>query len=59
MGLGKGREQLICYNCGGLGHYTHDCTNPMRISCSYCARFDHEVVDCPVLIAQMRKKGVL
>ena len=36
MGLGKGCEQIICYNCGGLGNYAHDCTNPTKISCQYC-----------------------
>lgn len=59
MGLGRGHGQLICYNCGGPGHYTFDCTNPTRTSYSYCAQFDHEVVDCPTLIAQMCEKGVL
>lgn len=59
MGPGRGCGQLICYNYGGPGHYARDCTDLMRLSCSYYAQFDHEVVDCPTLIAQMREKGVL
>lgn len=59
MGLGRGRGKVICYNCGGPGHYTHDCTNPMRIYCSYYEQFDHEMVYFPTLITQMHKKGVL
>jgi len=56
MGLGRGRGQLIYYNCGGPGHYTWDCTNPTRISCPYCEKFDHELLDCPKLITQIRDK---
>lgn len=59
MGPRRGHGQLICYNYRGLGHYACDCTNPTRISCSYCAQFDHEMIDYPTLIAQMREKGVL
>ena len=40
-------------------HYARDCTNPTRISCLYYPQFDHEMVDCPTLIAQMCEKGVL
>ena len=58
MGPGRGRRQLICYNCKGLGNYARDCTNPMRISCSYCTHFDHETIDFPTLITKMCKKGV-
>ena len=59
MGPGRGRRQLICYNYEGPGHYTRDCTNLMRIYCSYYAQFDHEMIDCPMLIAQMHEKWVL
>ncbi len=58
-GLGRGRRQLICYNCEGLGHYAHDCMNPMRPSCLYCTLFDHETKDCPTLIARLHDKGAL
>jgi len=59
MGPGRGHRQIICYNCGGLGHYACDCTNPTRISCWYYNQFDHEAEDCPSLIAKMHEKGVL
>lgn len=45
MGPGRGRGQLICYNCGGPRHYARDCTNPTRTSCLYCTQFDHEAED--------------
>ena len=59
MGPGRGRRQLFCYNYGGLGHYAHDCTNPTRPSCLYYTLFDHEMEDCPTLIARLRNKGAL
>lgn len=60
-GLGPrwGCSQLICYNCGEQGHYACDCTNPTRISCSYCEYFDHELIDCSILIGQLSEKWVL
>lgn len=59
MGPRQGHEQLICYNYGGPWHYAHDYTNPMRISCSYYEEFDHEMINCPTLIAQMHENGTL
>ena len=56
MGLGRCRGQLICYNYGGPGHYARDCTNPTRVSCPYFDQFDHELLDCPMLIAQIHEK---
>ena len=59
MRLGRGHGQLICYNCGGPGHYARDYTNLTRTCFPYYYQFDHEVVYCPTLIAQMQEKGVL
>jgi len=59
MGPGRDRKHMICYNCKRLGHYAHDCTNPMRASCLYCTQFDHETKDCPTLIARLCYKGTL
>ena len=59
MGPGRGHRKLICYNCGGLGHYACSCTNLTRESCLYCAQFDHEIEDCPTLIVRLHDKGIL
>lgn len=58
-GPGRGRRQLICYNCGGLGNYARDCMNPTQLSCLYCTLFDHETEDFLMLIARIRDKGAL
>jgi len=58
-GPGRGSRQLICYNCEGLGHYACDCRNLMQPSCLYCTLFDHEIEDCPTLIARLHNKEVL
>lgn len=59
MGQGRGRRQLIHYNCVGPRHYAHDCTNPTIASCLYCTQFDHETEDYHTLIARLCDKGIL
>lgn len=56
MRPGRGQGQLICYNCRGPGHYARDFTNPTWISCPYCEKFDHDLLDCPMLLAQISEK---
>lgn len=29
-GRGRGRGSIICYNCGGHGHFSRDCLNAMK-----------------------------
>jgi len=31
--------------------------NPTHLSYRYCTQFDHEIEDCPILIAKMHEKG--
>lgn len=59
MGPGRGRRHLIYYNHGGPGHYVWGCTNPTRVSCPYYEQFNHELLDYPMLIAQIREKEVV
>lgn len=35
-----------------------DCPNLTWLSCRYCTQFDHATEDCPILLANIRKKGV-
>jgi len=59
MGLRRGRGQLLCYNCGGPGHYVCDCKYLMRPSCLYCTQFDHDMEDYPTVIVRLCDKGAL
>jgi len=55
----RGCRLLICYNCGGPGHYSCYCTNPTRESCLYCTQFDHDTEEFPTLISRLHDKGTL
>lgn len=45
--FGRGREQIICYNCGQYGHYAWDYTNPTTTH-KYCKSYDHVIEECPI-----------
>lgn len=55
-GAGKGHGQIICYNCGEVGNFVHDCQNPTHPSCQYGRQLDHVIENCPMLIAKMQEK---
>jgi hypothetical protein len=53
--MGRGRGQIICYNCAQPGHLERDCQNPCT-TCSYCNSFEHVIEDCPALLAKLQEK---
>ena len=52
---GRGRGQLVCYNCNQAGHLAHDCRNPTT-TCRYCRVVDHVIEQCPQLIAKIQAR---
>ena len=40
----KNCPNVICFNCEGLGHTSHDCKGPVH--CSICRDTDHMAIDC-------------
>lgn len=55
-GPGRGREEVIFYNCGTLGHYTQEFQNQTWSSSQYCNQFEHTIEECPILIAKMQER---
>jgi hypothetical protein len=53
--MGRGRGQIIFYNCAQPGHLARDCQNPCT-TCNYCNSFDHVIEDCPVLLAKLQER---
>jgi hypothetical protein len=53
-GMGRGRGQIICYNCTQLGHLVRNCQNPCTTS-SYFNSFEHVIEYCPALLAKLQE----
>ena len=52
--VGRGRGQVVCYNCNQAGHLACDCRNPTT-TCRYCRAVDHVIEQCPQLIAKIQE----
>jgi hypothetical protein len=46
------RGLTLCYSCRKLGHLVKECPG-RRPSCLCCKAMDHEVLDCPIMIAKI------
>ena len=44
--VGRGRVQVVCYNCNQAGHLARDCQNS-TMTCRYCRAVDHVIEQCP------------
>jgi hypothetical protein len=55
--LKRKRGLTLCYNCRRPGHLAKECPgrNP---SCLCCKAMDHEVLDCPRMIARLEKMNM-
>lgn len=45
------REQIRCFNCSNLGHFSSDCPMPPKARknvCFRCNQEGHRIVDCPL-----------
>jgi hypothetical protein len=54
-GMGRGRGQIICYNCAQPRHLARGFQNTCT-TCSYCSSFKHVIEDCPVFLANFRER---
>ena len=57
-GFGHGRGQVICYNCGQPGNFSHDSQSPSKM-CTYCKSFYHTVEQCLQLIVKWKAQTIV
>ena len=53
---GRGRGQVMCYNCNQARHLARDCRNPTT-TCRYCRAIDHVIEQCLQLIAKIQERN--
>jgi hypothetical protein len=54
-GMGRGRGQIIFYNCTQPGHLAREFQNPCT-TCSYCNSFEHVIEDCIALLTKIQER---
>jgi hypothetical protein len=55
--LKRKRGLTLCYNCRRPKHLAKECPG-RRPNCLYCKAMDHEVLDCPIMIARLEKMNI-
>ena len=53
---GRGRGQIVCYNCNQARNLARDCRNPTT-TYGYCHAVDHVIEQCPQLIAKIQENN--